>query len=194
MNDIKILGPNGQPLPPMRSKASMLVGGSRVPYDAADSFSDQLANWQPALWSPDNEINIYRDRIVSRVRDLARNDGWASGSITRVLDNAVGANFRPILKPDYRMLALMTGNTAFDATGQMNMARWLRLTGGHGLMIRDVIAMLSANKPCLKCCARVFGTSCLMVMRWRCCNTGQIDWGVGAAAMPQRCKSSIRIG
>ena len=54
MNDIKILGPNGQPLPPMRSKASMLVGGSRVPYDAADSFSDQLANWQPALWSPDN--------------------------------------------------------------------------------------------------------------------------------------------
>ena len=70
MNDIKILGPNGQPLPPMRSKASMLVGGSRVPYDAADSFSDQLANWQPALWSPDNEINIYRDRIVSRVRIL----------------------------------------------------------------------------------------------------------------------------
>jgi hypothetical protein len=42
----------------------MLTGGSRVPYDAADSFSDQLANWQPALWSPDNEINIYRDRIV----------------------------------------------------------------------------------------------------------------------------------
>ncbi len=129
MNDIKILGPNGQPLPPMRPKVSMLVGGSRVPYDAADSFSDQLANWQPTLWSPDNEINIYRDRIVSRVRDLARNDGWASGSITRVLDNAVGANFRPILKPDYRMLALMTGNTAFDATwadeyGKVVEAHW----------------------------------------------------------------------
>jgi capsid protein len=39
----------------------------------------KLANWQPALWSPDNEINIYRDRIVSRMRDLVRNDGWASG-------------------------------------------------------------------------------------------------------------------
>lgn len=129
MSDIKILGPNGQPLPPSRSRASMLVGGSRVPYDAADSFSDQLANWQPALWSPDNEINIYRDRIVSRVRDLARNDGWASGSITRVLDNAIGANFRPILKPDYRMLALMTGNKAFDATwadeyGKVIEAHW----------------------------------------------------------------------
>ncbi|ATW34596.1 phage portal protein [Candidatus Williamhamiltonella defendens] len=107
----------------------MLVGGARVPYDAADSFSDQLANWQPALWSPDNEINIYRDRIVSRVRDLARNDGWASGSITRVLDNAIGANFRPILKPDYRMLALMTGNPSFDATwadeyGKVVEAHW----------------------------------------------------------------------
>ncbi|TDB48235.1 phage portal protein [Photorhabdus khanii] len=129
MSEIRILGPNGQPLPPSRPKLSMLVGGSRVPYDAADTFSDQLANWQPALWSPDNEINIYRDRIVSRVRDLARNDGWASGAITRVLDNAVGANFRPIIKPDYRMLALVTGNKAFDATwadeyGKVVEAHW----------------------------------------------------------------------
>ncbi|OWO82443.1 phage portal protein [Photorhabdus luminescens] len=129
MSEIRILGPNGQPLPPSRPKMSMLVGGGRVPYDAADTFSDQLANWQPALWSPDNEINIYRDRIVSRVRDLARNDGWASGTITRVLDNAIGANFRPIIKPDYRMLALMTGNQKFDATwadeyGKVVEAHW----------------------------------------------------------------------
>lgn len=114
MNKVKILGPDGNPLSPTRP--SMLSSGSRIPYDAADSFSDQLANWQPALWSPDNEINIYRDRIVSRARDLVRNDGWASGAITRLLDNAVGANFRPIMKPDYRVLRMMTGNKAFDAT------------------------------------------------------------------------------
>ncbi|MFV8985339.1 phage portal protein [Serratia fonticola] len=129
MGEVRILGPNGQPLPPSRPKMSMLTGSRGVPYDAADSFSDQLANWQPALWSPDNEINIFRDRIVSRVRDLARNDGWASGTITRALDNAIGANFRPILKPDYRMLALMTGNKAFDATwadeyGKVLEAHW----------------------------------------------------------------------
>lgn len=93
----------------------MLNGSGRVPYDAADSFSDSMANWQPALWSPDNEVNIYRDRIVSRVRDMARNDGWASGSVTRILDNAVGANFRPIAKVDYRALAMQTGIKAFDA-------------------------------------------------------------------------------
>lgn len=111
MNKVQILGPDGRPY--QAPKASMLTGGSRVPYDAADSFSDQLANWQPALWSPDNEINIYRDRIVSRTRDLVRNDGWANGAITRLLDNAVGANFRPIMKPDYRVLRMMTGNKKF---------------------------------------------------------------------------------
>ncbi len=115
MNEVRILGPNGQPLAPSRPKPAALNGSGRVPYDAADSFSDQLADWQPALWSPDNEINIYRDRIVSRVRDLVRNDGWASGSVTRILDNAIGANFRPIIKPDYRALAMMTGIKAFDA-------------------------------------------------------------------------------
>jgi len=113
--EVRILGPNGRPLPPSNRKASMLNGSGRVPYDAADSFSDVMANWQPALWSPDNEVNIYRDRIVSRVRDMARNDGWASGSVTRILDNAIGANFRPIAKVDYRALAMQTGLKAFDA-------------------------------------------------------------------------------
>ena len=61
----------------------MLVGGSRVPYDAADSFSEQLAHWQPALWPPDNEINIYRDRIVSGARALVRNDGWSNGAVAK---------------------------------------------------------------------------------------------------------------
>lgn len=128
---VQILGADGRPLPPstQKMKYGALSGSGRVPYDAADSFSDQMANWQPALWSPDNEINIYRDRIVSRMRDLARNDGWAAGTITRVLDNAVGANYRPIFKPDYRMLRLVTGNKAFDATwadeyGKVIEAHW----------------------------------------------------------------------
>ncbi|HHJ4165609.1 phage portal protein [Raoultella sp. WB_B2P2-3] len=131
MMGVQILGADGRPLPPstQKMKYGALSGSGRVPYDAADSFSDQMANWQPALWSPDNEINIYRDRIVSRMRDLARNDGWASGTITRVLDNAVGANYRPIFKPDYRMLRLITGNKAFDATwadeyGKVIEAHW----------------------------------------------------------------------
>lgn len=127
-NDVRILGLNGQPLPPSRPRYSALHGSGRVPYDAADSYSDQTADWQPALWSPDNEVNIYRDRIVSRVRDMTRNDGWASGTVTRILDNAVGAVFRPIFKPDYRRLQQITGNKAFDATWADEYSRYM---GAH---------------------------------------------------------------
>jgi lambda family phage portal protein len=93
----------------------MLASGGRAPYDAADIYGSAMADWRPYLWSPDGELNMYRDRIVSRVRDLVRNDGWASGAVTRTLDNAIGANFRPISKPDYRALATATGIKAFDA-------------------------------------------------------------------------------
>lgn len=127
-NDVQILGANGQPLPPSRPRFSALQGSGRVPYDAADTFSDQMADWQPALWSPDNEINIYRDRMVSRIRDMVRNDGWASGTVTRILDNAVGAVFRPIFKPDYRYLRMITGIEGFNAEWADEYARYL---GAH---------------------------------------------------------------
>lgn len=73
-----------------------------------------MAAWQPYLWSVDGELNQYRDRIVSRVRDMVRNDGWASGAVTRILDNAVGSNLRPIARPDHRFLANFSDNPAFD--------------------------------------------------------------------------------
>lgn len=74
-----------------------------------------MGDWLPQIRSPDAEINQFRDRMVSRSRDLVRNDGWAAGGITRILDNTVGSNFRLSAGPDYRALAAMTGNPAFDA-------------------------------------------------------------------------------
>jgi len=124
-NDVRILGADGQPLPPSRPKYGALNGSWRVPYDAADTFSDQLNDWQPSLNSPDNEVNGYRDLMVSRIRDMTRNDGWASGVVTRILDNAVGAVFRPIFKPDYRYLAMMTGNAGFNAEWADEYSRYM---------------------------------------------------------------------
>ena len=98
-----------------RRRATALAGNRHVPYDAADLNSDHMSEWAPYLWSPDGELNVYRDRIVSRVRDLVRNDGWAAGAVTRILDNAIGANFRPLPKPDFNALAHFTGNPGFDA-------------------------------------------------------------------------------
>lgn len=111
-NPVTILGANGLPLE--RPRPSMLVGNSNVPYDAADRTSDHMASWSPYLGSPDGELNMYRDTIVSRVRDMVRNDGWASGAVTRILDNAIGANFRPIFKPDWLSLRAHTGIKGFD--------------------------------------------------------------------------------
>lgn len=121
MAKISILGPDGHPLPAQarpstggRGRMMGLVGNQGIPYDAADTTSDQMANWRPGLWSPDNEINSFRDTMVSRNRDLVRNDGWGSGIITRTQDNVVGPSFRPVLSPDYRELARISGNKAFD--------------------------------------------------------------------------------
>jgi lambda family phage portal protein len=109
----------------MRSRAlSGGEGGYGGPaYDAADLYGQHMAAWQPYLWSPDAELNIYRDRIVSRVRDMVRNDGWASGAVTRILDNAIGAHLRPITRPDYQFLANETGIKAFDHVWSKEFAR-----------------------------------------------------------------------
>lgn len=113
-NPVQILDAHGKPIVTARPRASALVGGTRTPYDAADIFGPHMGDWQPYLWSPDGELNMYRDRIVSRVRDVVRNDGWASAAVTRTIDNVIGADFRPISKPDYLALQSMTGIKAFD--------------------------------------------------------------------------------
>nr|WP_306301929.1 phage portal protein [Acetobacter persici] len=89
----------------MGRRASALNGGWQgVPYDAADIYGQHTQSWMPPLWSADTERGPFRNRVVSRARDLVRNDGWAAGTVTRVQDNAIGITLRPISKPDYRAL------------------------------------------------------------------------------------------
>lgn len=107
----------------MRSRASTVGGGQSngaplayFPYGAADWQTQEMGDWLPWIRSPDAEINQFRDRMVARSRDLARNDGWATGGVQRILDNTVGASFRLKAAPDYRALAALTGIKGFDAT------------------------------------------------------------------------------
>lgn len=87
---------------------------SLFPYEAASVQTQEMGSWFPWIRSPDSEINFSRDRMVSRSRDLARNDGWASGAITRILDNTVGAHLRLSANPDWQYLRRF--NNRFDAT------------------------------------------------------------------------------
>jgi lambda family phage portal protein len=114
MPEVSIIDPStGKPF--QQPKARALANGGGAPFDAADVYGEHMAAWRPYLWSVDGERNMFRDRIVARIRDIERNDGWASGGITRIVDNVIGANFRPVAKPDYRALAAYSGNKAFDA-------------------------------------------------------------------------------
>ena len=98
----------------VRARTRALVGGGITPYDSADRQAAEMASWNPWLGSPDTETTPYRDISVARIRDLVRNDGWASGAVTKTLDAVVGADFRMASIPDYRALARRFGSK-FDA-------------------------------------------------------------------------------
>jgi lambda family phage portal protein len=87
--------------------------GQLFAYDAASLSTAEMNEWLPIVRSPDTEINIYRDRMVARARDMVRNDGFAAGAVNRMLDSLVGGAYRLSSMPDYRALARLGGK--FDA-------------------------------------------------------------------------------
>ncbi len=115
-----------QPAPPRGGRARGFSGGggggygyglsSPYAYDSAAVQAQEFGDWNPQLRSPDGEINLHRDRMVARQRDLVRNDGMAAGAVAKILDNTVGSRFRWRSAPDYRALAYATGINAFDST------------------------------------------------------------------------------
>ncbi|MDE8344641.1 MAG: phage portal protein [Acidocella sp.] len=119
------------------------------PYDAATRYGNDIADWYPFLRSPDSEINLDSDLIRARSRDLVRNDGWASGSITRITDSMVGSNFHVVPQPNWRVLQRMYGPT-FDATWAAEyrsavMAEW-RMWAEDPLFYCDATRSMSATQ------------------------------------------------
>lgn len=124
-NPIQIVDQHGKPIASKPSRGRAMAdlgsngfgpwGGGGAPYDSANMVSQRMESWNPYIGSADNDLNPWRDRIASRSRDIVRNDGWSSGAISRMKDNAIGSSFRPIAKPDYRALQALTGKKTFDA-------------------------------------------------------------------------------
>ncbi|WP_299558705.1 phage portal protein [uncultured Sulfitobacter sp.] len=77
-----------------------------APYVAGDSHVDTMQSFNPGNSAADSEVLRGRDMVSARTRDLSRNNGWAAGAIAKEVDSIIGGNFRPFLKPDWRLLGL----------------------------------------------------------------------------------------
>lgn len=73
---------------------------------AASRFSQELASWVPPLSSADGGWLRERDTVVARIHDLADNNGWVSGAMTRYLDQAIGASYSLSARPNWKTLGM----------------------------------------------------------------------------------------
>jgi lambda family phage portal protein len=135
------------------SKMQPLAHVSTPAYQASDNFSQELASWRPWLASPDAELLYERDTITARIRDLVRNNGWASSAVTRELDNVIGSGLRLSSKPDWRRLGLseewahefsaqvegMWRGFADDPNFYCDASRHFRMSGLFGLAYRHYL-------------------------------------------------------
>ena len=91
-----LLGPDGSPvkLPALRSASRILAAG----YSGASVTDPDLAQWRPPLWSAQTALSPDRPMLAARIHDLARNDGWASGGVTRQVDAVTRARIIAAIK------------------------------------------------------------------------------------------------
>lgn len=106
MNAPAILGPDGRPMERARART-----GS---FEAASTTHPDLVNWRPGRVSAQAAVTAGRDRVIGRIQDLARNDGWASAAVTRLVDNIVGSGFRMSSKVSARALGLKDEDAAAE--------------------------------------------------------------------------------
>ena len=75
-------------------------------HSASDKVHKATRNWNPVLASADAEWLYERNDAAARIHDLARNNGWMSGLVTKQVDQAIGATFRFVPQPDWEALGL----------------------------------------------------------------------------------------
>ncbi len=97
MNAPVLIDTHGQPLRRARADTAY-TGASRTHQD--------LTAYRPRSYQAQAAISGDRDLLNRRVQDLARNDGWASAGMDRLVDNIIGAGWRLNPRPDRRALRL----------------------------------------------------------------------------------------
>lgn len=80
------------------------LGTNTTSHIAADVTDPTMARWLPMRGSADADYLGEQDVIVGRARDLARNNGIASGAQQTYKDNIVGSQLRLSSKPHWYLL------------------------------------------------------------------------------------------
>lgn len=75
-------------------------------HDAASASEPAMYGWNPIAGSANSDLIDELSVIVPRARDLARNNGLASGANQTLKDNIVGSVLRLSSKPDRHLLGL----------------------------------------------------------------------------------------
>ncbi len=106
-----LMGADGVPLPAaVRSAARAKMTRNRMmastAYQGAGYDNPSLAKWRPRTWSGHSALRWDRGQLVDRLNDIARNDGWASAGVSRLVDNIIGSGWILSAKPNYASLNL----------------------------------------------------------------------------------------
>jgi lambda family phage portal protein len=80
------------------------LSGFHTSHQAASREDLALAGWDPVQYSADADLLPELETLLSRSRDLGRNNGLASGVLQTYRDNIVGSILRLRPMPDYRLL------------------------------------------------------------------------------------------
>lgn len=102
MAESALINPDGSPL----RMETMPVAAQDAPYIAASRSHQDVARWRPRNWSAQGALSYDRNLLGARIHDLARNDGWASAGVQRLVDNVIGAGWRLVAKPNARRLGI----------------------------------------------------------------------------------------
>lgn len=150
---------------PMKKHASVAPYSGASSYGAASLTDASIAAWQPRLDSADSANTFERERIASRVHDLARNDGWASAGVQKIVDMAIGSGLRLSCKPGWRALG-QTPEWAAEFGNRVE-ALWVSHANDPRRYIDAERKLNFAGLVALKFRHRVLDGQCLSILRWR---------------------------
>lgn len=159
------------------------VGGG---LEGAERTTRETFSWNPAIISPDNQINPVKEMADARARDSVQNDGYLMGAVYTHRDSIVGSQYRLNAQPEYELLGadeawadefqriveakfnLMADSQEcwFDASGVNTLTGLVRLAVGGFLLTGEVLG----TAEWLRAVGRPFSTAIQMVSPSRLSN------------------------